>query len=162
MGENVRPDEAARALDEVRQRQTGVIDATMIPSWFYGVVGASNVALAVGLDIGRPVAVATGAVLFGLGIVGSVGWVAVGARRVQLRNELLGPLGILAILALPALVVGVSVPVAFAAEAAGWDYPATAGTLIGLVLMVICGPVLNRMLRRIMLANRTGSRLGAP
>jgi hypothetical protein len=162
MSDNLRPDEAARALDEVRQRQANVIEATMIPAWFYGAVGASNVALAVGLDVGGTVAVATGAVLFGLGIAGSVGWVTIGAQRAQLRNDLLGPLGILAIVALPALVVGVSVPVGFAAEAAGWRYPATAGTLVGLVLMLVGGPVLNRLLRRIMLANRTGSRLGAP
>jgi hypothetical protein len=162
MSYNLRPDEAAQALGEVRQRQASVIEATMIPTWFYGAVGASNVALAAGLDVGGTVAVTTGAVLFGLGIAGSVGWVTVGAQRAQVGNKLLGPLGILAILALPALVVGVSLPVGFAAEAAGWDYPATAGTLVGLVLMVVCGPVLNRLLRRIMLANRTGSRLGAP
>jgi hypothetical protein len=162
MGNNLRPDEAARALDEGRQQQANVIEATMIPTWFYGAVGASNVALAVGLDVGGAVAVTVGAVLFGLGIAGSVGWVTNGARRAQVRNDLLGPLGVLAIVALPALVVGVSVPVSFAAEAAGWDYPATAGTLVGLVLMVVCGPVLNRLLRRIMLANRTGSRPGAP
>jgi hypothetical protein len=163
MSNNLRPDEAAQALDEVRQRQARVIEATMIPTWFYGAVGASNVALALGIDIDRPVSVVIGAVLFGLGIAGSVGWVAVStARRAQPHNSLLGPLGILAIVALPALVVGVSVPVAFAAEAAGWEYAATAGTLVGFVLMVICGPVLNRLLRRMMLANRTGGRLGAP
>jgi hypothetical protein len=163
MSNDVRPDEASQALDEIRRRQARVIDETMIPTWFYGAVGASNVALAVGIDLGRPVAIATGAVLFGLGIAGSVGWVTVRvARRAQPHNRLLGPLGILAIVALPALVVGVSVPVAFAAQAAGWEYAATAGTLVGFVLMVVCGPVLNRMLRRIMLANRTGSGLGAP
>jgi hypothetical protein len=163
MSYDVRPDEASQALDGIRQRQARVIDETMIPTWFYGAVGASNVALAVGVDIDRPVSVVIGAVLFGLGIAGSVGWVAVGtARRAQPHNRLVGPLGILAIVALPALVVGVSVPVAFAADAAGWHYAATAGTLVGFVLMVICGPVLNRLLRRIMLANRTGSRPGAP
>jgi len=162
MGENVHPDEAARALDEVQRRQAGVIDATMVPTWFYAAVGASNVALAVGLDVGRPAAVVTGAVLFGLGIAGSVGWVAVGAQRAQVRNELLGPLGVLTIVALPLLVVGVSLPVGFAAQAAGSSYPATMGTLVGLVLMAVGGPVLNRLLRRIMLAHRTGSRLGAP
>jgi hypothetical protein len=162
MSDNLRPDEAAQALGAVRQRQADVIEATMVPAWFYGVVGASNVALAVGLDVGGTVAVATGAVLFALGLAGSVGRVTIGAQRAQVRNELLGPLGILAIVALPALVVAVSVPVAFAAEAAGWGYPATAGTLVGLVLMMVGGPVLNRLLSRIMLANRTGSRLGTP
>jgi hypothetical protein len=162
MSYDVRPDEASQALDEIQQRQARVINETMIPTWFYGAVGASNVALAVGVDIDRPVTVVIGVVLFGLGIAASVGWVAVTtARRAQPHNRLLGPLGILAIAALPALVVGVSVPVAFAADAAGWDYAATAGTLVGFVLMVICGPVLNRLLRRIMLANRTGRRLGA-
>jgi hypothetical protein len=162
MSYDVRPDEASQALDEIQQRQARVISETMIPTWFYGAVGASNVALAVGVDIDRPVTVVIGVVLFGLGIAASVGWVAVTtARRAQPHNRLLGPLGILAIAALPALVVGVSVPVAFAADAAGWDYAATAGTLVGFVLMVICGPVLNRLLRRIMLANRTGRRLGA-
>lgn len=61
----------------------------MMRTWFYGVIGASNVALALGVDLDRPVTVVLGVVLFGPGIAGSVGVViARTARRAQPGNKL--------------------------------------------------------------------------
>jgi hypothetical protein len=71
-------------------------------------------------------------------------------------HALLGPVGVLAILGFVAVVLAVSLPTAFALRAAGVRYPATGGVLAGAVLMVVGGPLLMRLLRRVMLANRSG------
>jgi hypothetical protein len=80
-----------------------------------------------------------------------------GMRRTQPRNELLGPIGVLAILGFVATVLAVSLPTAFALQAAGVRYPGTLGVLVGAILMVLGGPWLMRLLQRIMLAKRAGS-----
>ena len=49
-------------------------------------------------------------------------------------------------------------PSAFALEASGVAYPATFGSLIAAVLLILGGPVLMRYLYRIMRANVTGDR----
>ena len=60
------------------------------------------------------------------------------------------------ILGFVALVLGITLAVAFSLEAAGVSHPATLANLLGAVLLIAGGPMLTRALRRIMLDNRAG------
>ncbi len=158
MHEELRPDEAARALTEIRQRQEQVIKLAIIPTWYWWAIAGLMVGFSAAIDSHRRLAVGIGTSLFVIGVLTATGWVVIGGlRRAQLRNELLGPIGVLAILGFVATVLAVSLPTAFALQAAGLRYPATLGVLVGAVLMVVGGPLLMRYLRRIMLAKRAGS-----
>lgn len=155
----LQPAEAARALTEIGERQEQVINLRVIPVWYWWAVAALMLVLAVPIDSGDHLAVAIGTSVFALGILATSGWVVLGTlRRAQPRGDLLGPVGALAILGFVAVVPAVSLPAAFALRAAGLRYPATGGVLAGAVLMVVGGPLLMRLLHRVMLANRAGSR----
>jgi hypothetical protein len=157
MGEDVRPDEAARALAQIRDNQERVINVAAIPAWYWWLVGGLMVVLAAAVESGRPVTIATGVIVFVLGILIGTGWVVRGALQVQPRNDLLGTRGVLMILGFVALVVGVTLAVAFSLDAAGVSRPATLANLLGAVLLIVGGPTLTRALRRIMLDNRAGA-----
>jgi hypothetical protein len=158
MHEELRPDEAARALTEIRQRQEQVIKLAIIPAWYWWAIAALMVGFSAAIDSHRPLAIGIGTSLFVIGVLTTTGWVVIGGlRRAQLRNELLGATGVFAILGFVATVLAVSLPTSFAFQAAGVRYPATRGVLVGAVLMVVGGPLLMRFLQRIMLAKRAGS-----
>lgn len=158
MHEELRPDEAARALTEIRQRQQQVIKLAIIPVWYWWTIAALMVGFSAAIDSQTGmITVGIGAGLFVIGVLTATGRVVIGGLgRAQLRNELLGPVGVLAILGFVASVLAVSLPTAFALRAAGARYPATLGVLVGAVLMVVGGPLLMRYLQRIMLAKRAG------
>jgi FtsH-binding integral membrane protein len=158
MSGSVQPDEAASSLADVRRRQQQVIDAVMIPLWYWWVVAASMIAIGAAVDTKRvavlatvlPVAIALVAGLTLAMILGAY-------RRARVRSsELLGGRGALSIVGFVWLVVGASLGTAYALRAAGAVEPATIGTAVGAILMVTGGPVLGRWLRQVMLANRAG------
>jgi hypothetical protein len=160
MNEYVRADEAARALDEIQHRQEQVINLATIPDWYWSTVGVLMVGLSASVDSHQRIAIGVGVSVFVLGILTATGFVVAGAFRAQLRNDLLGAAGVLAILGLVALVLAVSLPLAFGLRAAHVSYPATIGVSAGAVVLAIGGPVVMRRLRRIMLSNRSVSRTG--
>jgi hypothetical protein len=158
MQEGLRPDEAARALVEIDQRRDQVIKRTMIPWWYWWAVAVLILGLSAAVESRRPVAIGVGAAVFALGILVATGWVVIGTlRSAQLRRDLLGPVGVLAILGFVALVEGVALPTGFILDAIGVRYPATVAALFGGVVMVIGGPVLMRFLRQVMMTNPAGS-----
>jgi FtsH-binding integral membrane protein len=153
-----RPEEAAQALTEIRQRQQQVIDLVVLPTWYWWAIAALMVVLAAGVDTHTPAAVGTAVTVFVLGIVSTTGWVVANSvRHAQLRNELLDGRGVAAILGFAALIVGITLGTAFTMRAAGSSHPATLACLAGGIGMGAGGPALMRLLRRIMLANRAGS-----
>jgi hypothetical protein len=157
--EGLRPDEAERALNEIDQRQEQVIRLAIIPSWFWWAVAVLMVVLSASVDSRRPWAIGVGVTVFVLGILAVTASVVLrGARQAQLHNDLVRPTFVFAILGFVALVLAVSLPTAFALRAAGVGYPGTWGVALGAVVMVIGGPILMRLLQRMMLANRAGSR----
>jgi len=159
MYEGLRPDEARRALTEIDQRQEQVIRLVIIPGWFWWAVAVLTVVLSASVDYRRPWAVAVGTTVFVLGMLAvtfSVGLRSV--RRAQVHNDLFRPRFVFAILGLVAATLAATLPTAFALRAAGVGYPATWGTLAGAVVLVIGGPIMMRLLQRMMLANRAGSR----
>jgi hypothetical protein len=154
----MRPDEAAEALGEIGHRQEQVIRLVLIPKWFWWATAALMVGFTAAVDSRVPAAIAIGTTLFVIGIGATVARVVIGAaRQAQVRNGLVSPAGVFAILGFVALILAVSLPTAFALEAAGVRYAATGGVLVAAVLMVAGEPVLTRTLRRIMLANRVGA-----
>jgi hypothetical protein len=158
MSEAVRPDEAAQALTEIGQRQEQVIKLAIIPTWYWWIIAALMVGFSATVDSQRPWAIGIGTTVFVIGILAATGRVVVrSALRAQLRNDLLSPVGVLAILGFVAVILAVSLPTAFALQAAGVRYPATWGVLGGAIVMAVGGPLLTRFLQRTMLANRIGS-----
>ena len=158
MNEELRPDEAIRALTEIGQRQEQVIKLAIIPVWYWWAIAGLMVGFSATIDSHRPLVIGIGTSLFVIGVLIATGrGVTGGLRRVQLRNELFGPIGVLAILGFVAAILAVSLPASFALRAAGVRYPATLGVLLGAILMVAGGPLLMRFLQRVMLAKRAGS-----
>jgi len=154
---DLHPGEAADALAEIHKRQQQVIDRALVPAWYWWVVGALMVVLAVGVDIRSHLALGITIPVFVVGLLAATG-VAVRSQVLDARvhGGLLDGTGVMAILGFVALIVGCSLGIAFGLRAAGASYPATIGCGVGGLMMGIGGPVLNRQLRRIMLGNRAG------
>jgi hypothetical protein len=158
MDEETHTGDAARALAEIRRRQQQVIDQATVPAWYWWAVGALMVVLAVGVDIRTPTALGVGIPVFVVGLLSSTGVAIRGQfRQAKLRNGLLDDKAVAAILGFVAMIVAGTLGIAFALRAAGIHYPATLACTAGGIAMGLGGPVLMRMLRRIMLANRAGS-----
>jgi len=156
MAEQIHPDEAERALTQIRDHQEQVIDVNTIPVWYWWLLGGLIVLLAAAVESKDNTMIGGGVVVFVLGLLAGTGWIARRALRVQIRNELIGVGGIGLILGFVALTVGVSLAVGFGLQSAGISHPATWGNVAGAVLLVTGGPLLMRKLRRIMLARRSG------
>src|SRR5687767_854394 len=141
MTDGLRPDDAARALAEIEQRREQVIELTIIPWWYWWVIAALQVGLVVAIDSRQPLAIGLGTGGFVLGVLIATGRIMAGALwRAQPRNNLLSPVGVLAILGFVAAVLAVSLPTAFALDANGIAHPAIWGVLLGGVVMVVGGP----------------------
>ena len=156
MNDQPHPDEAARALAEIQQRQQQVIDLATLPGWYWWTIGGLMVVLAAGVDTGNRGVIAVAVGVFLLGLLGSTGWILGGYRHAPLRTGLLDQRGVLAILGFTAAVVGVTLGIAFTLRATGVAHPATLACLVGGIMMGAGGPPLARLLRRIMLSNRAG------
>jgi hypothetical protein len=159
VADQVRPEEAARALTEIGQRQEQVIRLAVIPTWYWWAIAVLMVAFAAAVDTRQGLVVAIGTAVLVAGVLTTTGWVVVRAvGRAQPRNDLLGPGGVVAILGFVAVTVGVSLAVAFTLKASGVSYAATLGVSVTAVVLVVGGPMLMRHLQGRMLANRSGSR----
>lgn len=157
MNRELQPGEAADAIAEIQKRQQQVIDKAAVPAWYWWVVGALMVVLAVGVDIRTQLAIGVTVPVFVVGLLAATGTAVRGQfRDARLRDGLLDGRGVVAILAFVALIVGCTLGIAFALRTAGVSYPATIACAAGGLAMGLGGPVLNRTLRRIMLGNRTG------
>ena len=159
MADQVRPEEAARALTEIGQRQEQVIRLAVVPNWYWWAIAVLMVTFAAAVDTGQGLAVGIGTAVFVAGVLTTTGWVVVRAvRSPQPRNDLLGPGGVVAILGFVAVTVAVSLAVAFILKASGVSYAATIGVSVAAVLLAVGGPMIMRHLQGRMLANRSGSR----
>ena len=160
MGGHLQPDEATSALVQIRHQQARVIEAVLVPAWYWWVVAAGMLAIgaatdtrdAVILAVVIPVAVTVMAALTAAMIFGAY-------RHAQLRSgDLLRGRGAIAIVGFVWLVVGLTLGIGFALRAAGTHIPATIATAAGGAALVTGGPHLMRRLRQIMLGNRAGRR----
>jgi hypothetical protein len=159
MGEELRPEEAARALAEIAHRREQVLRLVTIPPWFWWAEAGLIVGLSAAVETRRPLVIGIGVTLFVIGILTIVGRIVYGSVWYAMpRSVMLPPAGVFAILGFVAVVLAVTLPTAFALEAAGVRYPATLGALIGGILIVLGGPRLMRYLYRIMRAKVTSHR----
>jgi hypothetical protein len=159
VADQVRPEEAARALTEIGQRQEQVIRLAVIPNWYWWAIAVLMVAFAAAVETRQGLVVGIGTAVFATGVLATTGRVVFrGVRSAKLRNDLLGPGGVVAILCFVAVTVGVSLGVAFILKASGVSYAATIGVSVTAVMLVVGGPMLMRHLQGRMLARRPGSR----
>ena len=159
MTDHAGPEEAARALTEIGQRQEQVIRLAVIPNWYWWAIAVLMVAFAAAVDTGQGLVIGIGTAVFVAGVLTTTGAMVFRAvRSAQPRNDLLGPGGVVAILGFVAVTIGVSLAVAFILKASGVSYAATIGVSVTAVMLVVGGPMLMRYLQGRMLANRSGSR----
>ncbi len=130
------PDNAASALAEIGWRQSQVIEAVLVPGWYWWAVGAAMVVIGAAADYRHTLILAVAIPVAVVAIVGLTGTMIFGAyRRVRVRDaELLGGRG-----------------------AIGSPAPATMATTVGAVALAAGGPLLMRRLRRIMHSRRAGA-----
>jgi hypothetical protein len=159
MSDRIRPDEAEGALAEVAQRHRQIVRLMDIPWWYWPVIAVLMVGLAVAVDTHRRAAVAAAVPIFVIGVLASTAGMVLGRwRHAWPRRDLIDPVGVLAILGFDAIIIGVSLGLAFTLRARGVGHPATWGVLAGAVLMIAGGPFLNRLLRHRMLRHGAGGR----
>jgi hypothetical protein len=160
MTDRVRPEEAARALSEIGQRQEQVIRMALIPDWYWWAVAALIVTLTAAVDSRQGFVIGVGTAVFVVGLLTTTGWVVLRALSAgaQPRNDLIGPGGVVAILRFVAVTVAVTLAVAFTLAASEVAYAATISASTTAVLLVLGGPMLMRDLHGRMLANRSGNR----
>jgi len=152
MTQSVSPDDARRSIEEVRRREQRIIRAVAIPLWYWWVVAAGTLVLGVVVDGHRPAATVVTAVLFAVGTAALTVWVILGAGSgAQVIKDLLGLGGPASIVLFVWIVVIVSLAVAFSLQARGAPHPATDGTGVTAVCLVVGGPILMRLLNRQML-----------
>jgi uncharacterized membrane protein len=151
--------DAAAELAEIEKRQAGVIDAVLVPRWYWWVVGLLLLPIGLATDSHQRTATAVVAVLMALVIAGISVWMISGAYPgARVHPATLGGAGALYIVGFVWVVVGVSLVVAFGLQAAGVAYPATIGTVLAALMLIGGGPVLMSRLRRSMVARSAGGR----
>ena len=152
------PEDAASALEDIAHTQGRVIDAVLVPAWYWWTVSAAMVVIGAAADYRHPVATATAISIAAAAVAALTGAMIFGAyRRVRVRDAaLLGDRGALVIVGLVGLIVGFTLGLGFGLRALGSPAPATIAAAAGGALLVVTGPALMRYLRRIMRGNRAG------
>jgi len=152
------PEQAADALRVVAEKQSRVINLATVPVWYWSYVGALMVVLAVGVDSHKPVTIGITVSIFVVGILAGTARIVSGvARTARLHKDLLGPRGVLGIIAFIAAIDVPTIGVAAGLRAAHVHHPATIACAVAGTALAIGGPLLMRFLRRTMLASRVGS-----
>jgi hypothetical protein len=158
MNGRLEPDDATSALAQIRQQQSKVIDAVLVPGWYWWAVAAGMVAIGAATDTRDAVVLAVVIPIAAVLIAALTAGMIFGSyRRARVRSsELLGGPGAVAIVGFVWLAVALTLGIGFALRAAGAHLPATIATAIGGAALVTGGPFLMRKLREIMLGNRAG------
>jgi hypothetical protein len=149
MTENLRRDDAALALDEIRARQRQVVESALIPNWYWSAVGALAIVFSIGIESRRPVLIGICTTIFVIGLNMTV-WIVVRLSRAQVRPGYLGWPGALLIAGFVVVLVAVALAAGFGLAALGFRWPATAGNTVAAVGIALGGPWLMRRLRRVM------------
>lgn len=145
------PIDAELALAEVRARRTQVVEANLIPSWFWAAIGVLMVIFAAAVESRRPWLIAVGSVVYATGLAVTVLQV-VRQAKVQVRPSLLGVRGFVAIFGFAFGLAAVGVGLGLGLEAAGVPFPATLGIAASAVGLIVGGPRLMDYLRRLMVS----------
>jgi len=145
----LRPEDAAAALAQVRTQQDQVFATLTIPDWYWPALGGLMLGFTAGVESRRPLVIVVASVAFALGLGATVAAV-VARQRIALRSDLLGARGGLTIAGFVVALVGLGLGVGFTLEALGVGWPATIANGVVAVALVAFGPPLTRRLQRIM------------
>jgi uncharacterized membrane protein len=143
--------DAELALAEVRARREQVVAQNLVPGWFWPSLGALILLFVAAVESDNRWLVAVGSVGYAIGLATLIAFV-VRRSRVQVRQELLGLHGGLAIAAFTLILVGLGVGLGFALDAVGVSWPATIACIPVAAGLAIGGPLLMAYLRRLMLS----------
>ncbi|MCY1143278.1 hypothetical protein OWR29_35230 [Actinoplanes sp. Pm04-4] len=147
--------DAELALAEVRSRREQVVGANLVPGWFWPTIGVLMLLFVAAVESARPWLVAAGTVVYVLGL-GTLIVAMVRRSRVQVRNNLIGARGGLAIAAFTLVLVAVGIGLGFALETLGVPAPATLACVPVAAGLASGGPALMSYLRRVMLTRPLG------
>jgi hypothetical protein len=145
------PIDAELALAEVHLRREQVVDSNLVPVWFWSTIGVLMVLFVAAVESERPLIVAAGSIGYAAGL-GTLVVAMVRRSRVQVRTELLGVRGGLAIAAFTLALVAAGLGLGFGLDALGVPWPATIACVPVAVALATGGPRLMAYLRRLMLA----------
>jgi hypothetical protein len=154
---DIRPDEAARALSEVDLRQQRAVHAGVVPGWFWPAIAVLVVLLSAGIESRRPPVVGLAAVVFALGLGATIA-LTVRGIPVQIRNDLIGSVGAMMIVGFVFSLVGVTIGIAFTLQGLHVRYPATIASLVCALGLMVGGPWLMRRLRGVMTSRVASNR----
>lgn len=156
------PGEGGAALAEIIRPLDQIIEGTLVPSWYWWAVAVPMIGLGVVVDTHVPLAIASVAVIFGVGVALLTGWIIVGGRRqVKVHDTPLRPrdaglivgfvwLFVGGTIGFVWLLVGGTIGLAFALQVASVRYAGTIATFACAVALVLAGPALMRRLRDVM------------
>jgi hypothetical protein len=146
--------EAAAELAEIRRRQEQVIEAVLVPVWYWWVMAVAIVAYGAARDSGNLVVQATVIPLAVLIVAALIVGAAIGfGRRVKAHSTpRTVTRAVAGIFGMIVLVDAAAIGTAASLAAAHVRYPVTIGCAAGAAVLVIAGPLLNRYIRRLMLS----------
>jgi hypothetical protein len=156
--------EAAAELAEIQRRHEQVIKTVLVPVWYWWAYAIVLIAYGVGRDIGDPAVKAIVITLAVLAMVVLSGVMIPEVRR-RVKVHLDPQPQARAIAAVVGLIIVVTVVTGFTAialVAARVPYPVTIACAAGGAVLVIAGPLVNRYLHRLMLAQARQQISSAP
>lgn len=145
---------ARGALRDIERARTAVVDAALVPVWFWWLVALMVIGIGTASDTHRPGIIVGVTVPSAVVIAVVTGWTIVGRGRAQIAKDLVGPV-VTGLMGFIAILVGVSLGLAFSLKAAGMGHAGLGGTALCGLGLIVGGPVLMARLRHSML---TGSR----
>lgn len=151
MNASIPPVDAELALAEVRSRREQVIGSNLVPGWFWPAIGALMLLFVGAVESAVPAVVAIGTVGYTLGL-GALVFAVVRRSRVQVRPDLLGVRGGVAIALFTLVLVAVGIGLGLTLDAAGAPWPATIACVPVAVGLTVGGPRLMAYLKRLMLS----------
>jgi len=151
MTNTVNPAEAREALEEVERRREQVIEGTLVPTWYWWVIGILAVGLGIGVDAGDSLIKSVTAGIFAAGVSLLTVWIAFGGRRhVKVDERLLGSRGAGLIVGFVAIVVLGTLGLNAVLQAAGVPVAGTVSTVACAMVLIVGGPALMQRLRLMM------------
>ncbi|MEU4422860.1 hypothetical protein AB0F81_19705 [Actinoplanes sp. NPDC024001] len=145
------PIDAELALAEMQARRAQVVDSNLVPSWFWFSIGGLMVLFVAAVESEIGWLVATGSVVYALSLSALI-LAMVRKAKVQVRPDLLGVRGGLAIAAFTLSLVALGLVLGFLLEELGVPMPGTLACVPVALGLAAGGPLLMTHLRRLMLS----------
>jgi hypothetical protein len=146
------PHEAEQALAEIQARRERVIDANLVPNWFWWATAGLMLVFVAAMESQRPGLMIAGAIGYPIGMAVLI--VALVRRsRLQVQNQLIGVRGGLVIAAFTLVLSGGGVALGLWLETLGAPAPATLGCVPVAAALAFGGPALMSYLRKLMLSH---------